>query len=134
MIALTDEPLPCWNTEKEWKFRCKYWIKKLINCCFSQNMRKHELTSYLMYLCYFFSYLYKYRNRCWANQQDTFIIISTKKVTFIATHLIWHSTFSNISHPPLSKNMKGPMQIKRSKCYSLMLLSLKINCRNIRTK
>ena len=27
MIALTDEPLPCWKSKKEWKFKCKYWIK-----------------------------------------------------------------------------------------------------------
>ena len=27
MIALTDEPLPCWKPKKEWKFKCKSWIK-----------------------------------------------------------------------------------------------------------
>ena len=135
MIALTDEPLPCWKTEKEWKFKCKYWMKKLINYWFSQNMRKHKLTAYLMYLCYFF-YLYNYLNRYWANQVDIFIITSTKQAICIATHLknIWDTTFSKIAHPSLSKNMKGPMQIKRGKCYSLMLLCLKINCINIRTK
>ena len=37
-------------------------------------------------------------------------------------------------HPSLSKDMKGPMQIKRGKSYSLMLFCLKINCINIRTK
>ena len=67
MIALTDESLPCWKPKKEWKFKCKSWIKKLINCCFSQIKTKHKLTAYLMYLCYFFSYLYKYLNRYWAN-------------------------------------------------------------------
>ena len=85
-IALTDEPLPCWKTEKEWKFKCKSWMKKLINCCFSQNMRKHKLTAYLMYLCYFF-YLYNYLNRYWANQVDIFVITSTKQAICIATHL-----------------------------------------------
>ena len=35
MIALTDDPLPCWKPKKEWKFKCKYWIKKLINCCYA---------------------------------------------------------------------------------------------------
>ena len=24
MIALTDEPLPCWKPKKEWAFKCKY--------------------------------------------------------------------------------------------------------------
>ena len=28
MIALIDEPLPYWKTKKEWKFKCKSWIKK----------------------------------------------------------------------------------------------------------
>ena len=41
MIALTDEPLPCWKPKKEWKFKCKSWIKKPINCYFSQNVTKH---------------------------------------------------------------------------------------------
>ena len=27
MIALTDESLPCWKPKKEWKFKCKSWIK-----------------------------------------------------------------------------------------------------------
>ena len=40
----------------------------------------------------------------------------------------------NIAHPSLSKDMKGPMYIKRDKCYSLMLFCLKINCINLRTK
>ena len=60
-IALTDVPLPCWKPKKEWNFKCKSWIKKLINSCFSQNITKHKLRAYLMYLCYFF-YLYKYIN------------------------------------------------------------------------
>ena len=54
MIALTDEPLPCRKPKKEWKFKCKSWMKILINCCFSQNITKHKLTACLMYLCYFF--------------------------------------------------------------------------------
>ena len=28
MIAWTDGPLPCWKPKKEWKFKCKSWIKK----------------------------------------------------------------------------------------------------------
>ena len=107
MIALTDKPLSCWKTEKEWKFKCKYWIKKLINCCFSQNMRKHKLTAYLMYLCYFFSYLYKYHNRYWANLLDIFIITSTKKSIFIATHLKKHMAFlARLSIPHYQKTWK----------------------------
>ena len=53
-ITLTEEPLPYQKPKKEWKFKCKSWIKKPINCCFSQNITKHKLTAYLMYLCYFF--------------------------------------------------------------------------------
>ena len=34
---------------------------------FSQIKAKHNLTEYLMYLCYFFFYLYKYLKRFWAN-------------------------------------------------------------------
>ena len=48
MIALTDEPLPCWKPKKEWKFKCKSWIKKLINCCFSQIKTKHKLANSLI--------------------------------------------------------------------------------------
>ena len=36
---------------------------------------------------------------------------------------IWHTTICKVVHPLFSKNMKGPMQIKRDKYYSLMLLS-----------
>ena len=41
MIPLPDKPLPRWKPKKEWKFKWKSWIKKLINCCFSQNITKH---------------------------------------------------------------------------------------------
>ena len=47
MIALTDESLPCWKPKRQWKFKCKSWIKKLINCCFSQIKIKHKLTANL---------------------------------------------------------------------------------------
>ena len=51
IIALTDESLPCSKkSKKEWKFKRKFWIKKLINCCFSQNITKHKLTTYLIFL------------------------------------------------------------------------------------
>ena len=29
LIALTDEPLLCREPKKEWKFKCKSWIKNL---------------------------------------------------------------------------------------------------------
>ena len=41
---------------------------------------------------------------------------------------------SKIVHLSLSKDMKGAMQMKRDKCYSLMLLCLKMNCLNLRIK
>ena len=84
MIALTDKQIPCWKPKKELNFKCKSWIKKLINSCFSQNTTKHKLTADLIYLCYFV-YLYKILNRYWANQLDIFIATSTKRATFIAT-------------------------------------------------
>ena len=95
MIALTDKPLPCWKPKKEWKFKCKSWIKKThqLLLCFSQNIAKHKLTAYLMYLCYFFSYLYKYLNRYYANQLNIFVITSTKKTIFIAMHLRKHMNY-----------------------------------------
>ena len=34
MIALIDEPLPCWKLKKEWKFKCKSWIKKSSTAAF----------------------------------------------------------------------------------------------------
>ena len=37
MIAVTDEPLPYRKPKKKGKFKCKSWIKKLINCCFSHR-------------------------------------------------------------------------------------------------
>ena len=67
MIALTDEPLPCWKPKKEWNFKCKSLIKKLINCCFSQIKTKRKLTAYLICVHYLFRDLYKYFNRYTAN-------------------------------------------------------------------
>ena len=139
MMALTDKELPCWKPKKEWKFKCKYWLRELINYCFYQNTTKHKLTAHLMYLCYFSSYLYKYLNKYWANQLDIFITTLTKTAIFIATHLKRHmayhyQTITKITHPSLPKDIEGPMQIKRGLCYSLMLLYLKMNCINIRTK
>ena len=67
MIALIDESLPCWKSKKEWKFNWKILNKKLISCCFSQIKTKHKFTAYLMYLCHFFSHLYKYLKRYGAN-------------------------------------------------------------------
>ena len=40
MIVLTKEPLPCRKAKKEWKFKCKSWIRKLLNCCLSHNITK----------------------------------------------------------------------------------------------
>ena len=91
--GITDKPLPCWKLEKEWKFKCGYWIKKLISCCVSQNIAKYKLTAYLMYICYLFSYLYNCLNRYWANQLDIFITTSTKTAIFIATHLKKHMAY-----------------------------------------
>ena len=109
-------------------------MKKLINCYVSKNIRKHKLTTYLMDLCYFFSHIYKYLNRYWANQLDIYI---NKKDFFYS-----HAPSKKYGIPLLArfsilhyqKNMKGQTQAKRSKCHSLLLLCLKINCINIRTK
>ena len=57
-----------------------------------------------------------------------------KEGYFYSHENIWHTTISKIVDPSLSKDMKGLMQIKRGKCYSLMLLYLKISYINVRTK
>ena len=41
---------------------------------------------------------------------------------------------SKIVHPSLPKDITGATQIKRDKCYSLMLLCLKINCINFKNQ
>ena len=88
VIALTDEPLPCWKTKKGWKFKCKAWIKKTHQLLLLPEYNKtHKLTAFLIYLCYFFSYLYKYLDRYWANKLDIFMTTSTKIAIFIAMHL-----------------------------------------------
>ena len=93
-----------------------------------------------MHLCYFFSYLYKYLNRYWANELDIFITTSTKTNIFTVMQLKKHSydistTISKVIRPSLHyQDMKGPMQIKSGKCYSLMLPCLKINCINMSSK
>ena len=108
--------------------------KKLINCCFSQNITKHKLKlTWCIHAISF--YLCKYLNKYLGNQLITFISTWTKRATFTATKIyIMHTTIIKIVHPLLSKDMKGPMQIKRGKCNSFMLLCLKINCMNLRNK
>ena len=54
MIALTDELLPCWKPKREWKFKGKSWIKKLIHCCFSQNTTKHNNSLLNVSMLFFF--------------------------------------------------------------------------------
>ena len=102
MIALSDEPLTWWKGKKEWRFRCKYWINKFINSCFSENMIKYKLTAYLINLLCFF-YIYKYLNIYWANLGDLFITTSTKTTIFIATHHknIWHTYHYYQDYPSL---------------------------------
>ena len=50
-----------------------------------------------------------------------------KRPTFIATktlhHMAYHVLLARLSIPDYQKDIKGLMQIKRAKCYSLMLLS-----------
>ena len=121
VIPLTDEPLPCLKPKKEWEFKCKSWIKKLINCYFSQNIKK-QVNSLL-------------------NVSLLFLFISINTLTNIRQinwiflkHIIKYTTISKIIHPSLRKQMKGPMQIMKDKCYSSMLLCLKINYINLKTK
>ena len=107
--------------KKEGKFKCKSWIKKLINCYFSQNIKK-QVNSLL-------------------NVSLLFLFISINTLTNIRQinwiflkHIIKYTTISKIIHPSLRKQMKGPMQIRKDKCYSSMLLCLKINYINLKTK
>ena len=60
------------------------------------------------------------------SMQFIFIFIST------LTNIIGKST--GYFYPSLPKDITGPMQIKRYKCYSLMLICLKIKFINLRTK
>ena len=65
--------------------------------------------------------------------------IYTKSTGYFHNHINKNGYFYSheiyrIVHPSLSKDMKGPIQINRDECYSLMLLCLKINSINIRTK
>ena len=50
-----------------------------------------------------------------------------KRSTFIATktlhHMAYHALLARLSIPDYQKDIKGLMQIKTGKCYSLMLLS-----------
>ena len=68
----------------------------------------------------------------WLPRKSACVLKHKQTLPEQAVYAIWNTTISKIVHPSLSKDMKGPMQIKRGKCYSLMLLCLKINC--IRTK
>ena len=91
---------------------------------------KRQVNSSLNYG--YFSYLCRYINRYWGNQLDIFTTTSTKTAIFLATHLKKH--FYDIPLPEdcpfliIKRYMKDPMQIKRGKCYSLVLLCLKSTC------
>ena len=68
MIVLTEEPLPCRKAKKEWKFKCKSWIKKLLNCCLSQNITKKVnslLNVSMLFLFIFISTLTNIRQINW---------------------------------------------------------------------
>ena len=47
MIALTDKPLSCWKPRKEWKFRCKSWIKKTHQLLLLAKYSKTQVSSLL---------------------------------------------------------------------------------------
>ena len=48
IIALTDEPFPCWKPKKECKFnKCKSWIKKPDQLLFLPNYNKIHVNSLL---------------------------------------------------------------------------------------
>ena len=47
MIALTDESLPCWKPKKEWKFKCKSWIKKSAAAMLLPKYSKTQVNSLL---------------------------------------------------------------------------------------
>ena len=68
MIVLPEEPLPCRKAKKEWKFKCKSWIKKLLNCCLSQNITKKVnslLNVSMLFLFIFISTLTNIRQINW---------------------------------------------------------------------
>ena len=47
MITLTGEPLPCWKSKKEWKFKCKSWIKKTHQLLLLPKYNKTQVNSLL---------------------------------------------------------------------------------------
>ena len=47
MIALTDESLPCRKPKKEWKFKCKSWIKKTHQLLLLPKYNKTQVNSLL---------------------------------------------------------------------------------------
>ena len=63
------------------------------------------------------------------NKNSYFYSHTLQKTLYIS---IWHS--HHYQHSSIPKNKKGIMQIKRGKCYSLILLCLKINYVNNKTK
>ena len=47
MITLTDEPIWCWKPKKEWKFKCKSWIKKTNQLLLLPKYNKAQVNSLL---------------------------------------------------------------------------------------
>ena len=47
MITLTDEPISCWKPKKEWKFKCKSWIKKTNQLLLLPKYNKAQVNSLL---------------------------------------------------------------------------------------
>ena len=138
MIALTDERLPFWKPKKEWKFKCKSWIKNSkINCCFSQNIAKHKLTVYLMYLCYLFFYLYKYLTDIGKLTGCFYDYINKKGYFYSHENITSYDIpqLARLSIPHYQNTWKVQCKLREVMLtYSLMLFCLKINCINIRAK
>ena len=125
MIFLTER-ISISKPKKEWKFKCKSWIKKTYQLQLFPKYNKTQVSS-LLNVSYFFLF-FQCVNKYYANQLDIFYIHMNKKDYFYSPENISYGIpllgpISNIVHPSLSKDMKGTM-----------LLCLKINCINLRTK
>ena len=73
IIALTESHFHVEKLKKNESLNgYKYCIKKLINCCFSQNITKHKLRAYLKYQAVSF-FIFISILTDWANQLDIFI-------------------------------------------------------------
>ena len=94
MITWTDKPLPCWTFKKEWKFKCKSWIKKTHRLL----LLTYQNTSWQLTSCiYAISFLIFISNSADILQINWIFYHISKKGYFlshenITSYAIWNTT------------------------------------------